>query len=167
MSLEDLERRVRTLEDVEEIKNLVALYCRHCDNNFDADAIADLFTEDAVRAGGEWGQYKGREEIRNWYGKLSREAPFTVHMFMNPIIQVDGDTAKGTWYMFAAGTMAVEEDRAFWAAAWCEDEYARVNGQWKFKRKNVTHSFNTPFDEGWAKNRMWVPYPGPTVSRDE
>ena len=45
MSLEDIERRLKALEDVEEIKRLKARYCAYCDDNYDADAIASLFTE--------------------------------------------------------------------------------------------------------------------------
>ena len=47
MSLEDIERRLRALEDVEEIKRLKARYCTYCDDNYDADKIARLFVEDA------------------------------------------------------------------------------------------------------------------------
>ncbi len=41
-----------TLEDIEEIKRLKAGYCSSCDDNYDADSIASLFTEDAIWDGG-------------------------------------------------------------------------------------------------------------------
>jgi hypothetical protein len=36
------------LEDAEAIRNLKARYAGLCDNQYDADGIASLFTEDAV-----------------------------------------------------------------------------------------------------------------------
>ena len=35
MSLEDLERRLKVLEDIEEIKLLKRRYCAYCDDNYD------------------------------------------------------------------------------------------------------------------------------------
>ena len=53
MGLADLERRVGVLEDVEAIKRLKHAYCTYCDDQYDADALADLFVEDAVWDGRE------------------------------------------------------------------------------------------------------------------
>jgi transposase-like protein len=44
----ELERRVRALEDAEAIRNLKAEYAAFCDDQYNPDAIAALFTEDAV-----------------------------------------------------------------------------------------------------------------------
>ena len=43
--LDRMERRLRTLEDAEAIRNLKARYAALCDDRYDADAIAALFTE--------------------------------------------------------------------------------------------------------------------------
>ena len=56
MSLEDIERRLRALEDVEAIKRLKARYCAYCDDHYDADGIASLFVEDAIWDGGMRGK---------------------------------------------------------------------------------------------------------------
>ena len=48
MSLEDLEKRVRVLEDIEAIKKLKALYCAYCDDSFNIEKLRTLFIEDAV-----------------------------------------------------------------------------------------------------------------------
>jgi ketosteroid isomerase-like protein len=67
MNLENLEQRLRVLEDIESIKKLKARYCAHCDNNYDADGIASLFTEEAVWDGGSFGKHNGREAIRTFF----------------------------------------------------------------------------------------------------
>ena len=153
MSLEDIERRLKALEDVEEIKRLKARYCAYCDDNYDADGIAGLFTEDAVWDGGMRGRADGREEIRNFFIRARQRLPFAIHMVMNPIIEVDGDTAKGIWYLFQACTYA-EGDQAVWGSARYDEEYLRVNGAWMFKHLKLTSFFWTPFDQGWAKTRF-------------
>ena len=153
MSLEDIERRLRALEDVEEIKRLKARYCAYCDDSYDADGIASLFTEDAVWDGGMRGRADGREEIRNFFVRASQRLPFAIHMVMNPIIEVDGDSARGTWYLFQACTYA-EGEQAVWGSARYDEEYVRVNGAWLFKHLKLTSFFWTPFDQGWAKTRF-------------
>jgi len=48
MNVEDLAQPIQTLESIEAIKKLKARYCALCDNQYDADGLATLFTEDAV-----------------------------------------------------------------------------------------------------------------------
>ena len=158
MSLEDLEKRVRVLEDIEEIKRLKARYCANNDRNtdpdrtYDADSIVKMFTEDAVFDLGMKGRFEGREKLRNLFTTAPQTASFSLHMVMNPVIEVDGDTAKGTWYLFNPLTL-VEGNRAAWGSARYDEEYVRVDGEWKFKSIKLTSIFRTPFDQGWAKNR--------------
>jgi len=153
MNLEDLERRLRVLEDIEAIKKLKARYCAYCDNNYDADGIAALFTEDAVWDGGNFGRYEGREAIRTFFRGAPRIFPFAIHQVMNPIIEVEGEQAKGQWYLFQPATLA-EGNQAVWLAARYEEEYVKVESEWKFKRLKVLPSFLTPYDQGWVKKRF-------------
>ncbi len=153
MSLEDLDRRVKVLEDIEEIKKLKRRYCAYCDDNYDADALADLFTEDAVWDGGIRGRNDGREEIRRFFERAPERLPFAMHMVMNPIIEVDGDSAKGTWYLFQPCTFA-DQNRAVWGAARYDEDYVKIDGQWKFKHLKLTSHFWTPFKEGWVETRF-------------
>jgi hypothetical protein len=153
MSLEDLEKRIRVLEDIEAIKRLKARYCAYCDDSYNADGVAGLFTEDGVWETGV-GRNEGREEIRAFFKQLPQSISFAIHMVLNPIIEVDGDTAKGSWYLLCPCTRA-ETGRAIWQAGRYDDEYVRVDGEWKFKNLKVSHYFfRTPFDEGWVKNRF-------------
>ena len=152
MSQEDLGRRIKVLEDVEEIKRLKARYCAHCDDNYNPDGIAGLFTADAVWEGA-YGRYQGPEEIRGFFVNIPQRLPFAIHMVLNPNIEVNGDTASGTWYLFDPCTLA-EGNRAVWGVARYDDEYVRVDGEWKFKHVRITRIFRTPFDEGWVKTRF-------------
>ena len=153
MTTEDLDRRLRMLEDIEAIKRLKRRYCAYCDDNYDADALAELFTEDAVWDGGVRGYNEGREEIRSFFKNAPQRLPFAIHMVMNPIIEVDGDTGTGTWYLFQPCTFA-EGDQAVWGAARYDEEYVRTGGQWKFRSLKLTSHFWTPFDQGWVKTQF-------------
>ena len=154
MSLEDIEKRLRVLEDIEEIKKLKVRYCVYCDDNYDADSLANLITEDAVWEVEGLGKFEGREAIRQAWIDGPQRMPFAVHMVMNPIIEVDGDTAKGIWYLFQACTYGWEGKQAVWGSARYDEDYLRVNGEWKFKRLKVAFFFWTPFDQGWVKSRF-------------
>ena len=155
MSLEDLEQRIRVLEDVEEIKKLKHRYCAYIDDGMDADGVASLFAEDGVWQG-LVGKAQGRGEIRKAYAGSAQVLPFAIHHVMNPIIEVSGDKAKGTWYLFEPCTFA-EGNRAVWGAARYDEEYVRVDGEWKIQSLTLTPRFFTPFNEGWAKIRMISP----------
>lgn len=153
MDLEALERRVRILEDIEAIKKLKAQYAYYCDDNYNADGIASLFVEDGIWDGGDFGRYEGREEIRKFFREAPKMISFAIHYILNSIIKVDGDSARGTWYLFQASTFT-EGNQAVWGAGQYNEEYVKINGEWKFKKLVVTSLFWTPFDQGWVKKRF-------------
>ena len=150
VDLAGLERRLRVLEDIEAIKRLKYRYADACDRGYDDDTLADCFTEDAVWDGGLFGRHEGREAIREFFRGVSSDIPFAIHYMMNPIISVDGDEASGQWYLFQTCTFA-DGNTAIWGAARYDEQYRRVDGEWKFSRLNLISSFWTPFDEGWVK----------------
>jgi ketosteroid isomerase-like protein len=116
MNLEALDRRIRRLEDLEAIKQLKARYAAYCDAHYDADALADLFTADAIWDGGILGYNEGRAAIRQFFRGSSQRISFALHHIVNPIIEVDGDTAQGTWYLWQTCTY-VDRNQAVWGAA--------------------------------------------------
>jgi ketosteroid isomerase-like protein len=72
--LERMERRLQLLEDAEAIRNLKARYAALCDNQYDADGIAKLFTEEAVWESPGLGRFEGREAIRNFFRGRPRQS---------------------------------------------------------------------------------------------
>jgi len=154
MSLEELARRIQVLEDIEAIKKLKARYCAYCDNHYDADGLASLFTEDAIWDGGErLGRCAGREAIRAFFQGSPQRLPFAIHHVTNPFIEVHGDTATGRWYLFQPCTRA-EGNRAVWLAARYEEDYVRQGGEWKFRQMKIFPAFYTPYDQGWVKQQF-------------
>lgn len=154
MGLEQLEKRIRVLEDIEAIKKLKATYCAYCDDNFNIPALRTLFVEDATWDGSRHGSAQGREAILSTLANAQNWVSFSVHMVMNPIIEVEGDEATGQWYLFMACTQKNGGENATWVSLRYDEEYLRVDGQWKFTSQKLTEYFWTPFDQGWVNARF-------------
>jgi ketosteroid isomerase-like protein len=151
----DLETRIRILEDIEAIKQEKSRYV-YCIDVRDWDGVLDHYTEDAKVDFGDLGKYEGRKEMTKFFKEdYPPIIAFTVHMTQDPIVQVNGDTAKGKWYMHEALTFA-KSGRPSWGAARYDDEFVKKNGRWRCNRSNITIFYLTPFDEGWVKTRMYL-----------
>ncbi len=160
----DLEARLRRLEDIEAIKQLKAMYCKHCDDNYDADALASLFTEQAVwDGGGTFGRAEGREGIRRHFSGAGKRVTIARHQVMNPMIEVgvdrrgthDPDAATGHWLLFQPCTNAGPDgEEAVWLAATYADEYRRNGDGWLISETMIDVAFFTPFDTGWLDQRF-------------
>jgi len=148
-----LERRLRAVEDVLEIQNLKARYAAFCDDNYNADAIAALFTEDAVWESPTLGRFEGREAIRAFFAGAADIFSFAIHYSLNGQIEVEGDRARAQWYLFMPCTLGAE-NQAMWRAGIDREEYVRRDGGWMFCRKASTPLMNAPFEAGWAKMRF-------------
>jgi hypothetical protein len=154
MSLsEEIATKVLWLADIEEIKQLKARYAAACDDDYSADAIADLFTEDAIWEGGFMGYAKTRSGIREFFANASNLIGFAVHGIGNPLIEIDGDKATGSWYLHQPMTMKGSEE-CFWFCAQYSDDYVKVDGVWKFQHVRVIARAFTPYAEGFGKQLM-------------
>lgn len=154
MSFADIEKRLQVLEDIESIKKLKAKYCLAADDNYNPKAMSSLFTEDGVWDGGEfWGKYQGRKEIEEYFQGASGNISFAVHAALTPHIEVEGTKAKGTWYLLAEATMT-KGNQAVWGAVRYDEEYVKIDGEWKFKYVKLTTFYWTPYELGWAEKRF-------------
>ena len=150
-----IEQRLQMVEDVEAIKRLKYQYCAYCDDNYNADGIASLFTETAIWDGGSFGRYEGREAIRRFFHTASRVLSFAAHQVMNPIIDVQGDKATGIWKLFQPCTQVTAAGpRAIWLAATYNDDYVKVGGNWMFQHLKVNSLFFTPYEDGWVRKQF-------------
>ncbi len=145
--------KLQWLVDIEEIKQLKARYAAACDDNYDASAIAVLFTEDAVWDGGMMGHAETREGIRTFFENASNVVGFAVHGISNPLIEIDGDEARGTWYLMQP--MVIRDgSAAFWYCAQYEDTYVRTKDGWKFHRVTIHARAFSPYEDGFGKELM-------------
>ena len=153
MNLEDIAQRVQTLEDIEAIKKLKARYCAGADER-DEDKFVGCFTEDAVWDGGNFGHYEGKAAIREFFGTIPQVLSFAIHYVMNPRIEVNGDKATGYWYLLEPCTMLEGGEQAVWGVAKYEEEYVRVDGEWKIRNLILAPECWTPFEQGWVNQQF-------------
>jgi hypothetical protein len=135
-----LPSRIERLEDLEALKTLRSLYAIDADRVFNspghesAVAMADLFTDDGVIDLGPFGRYEGRAALLNAFENILPGATgFSVHYMANPVLNVQGDRATGTWY-FLIFAQAKDNPggpvQNFWG--YYEDQYVKRTGAWRF-----------------------------------
>jgi len=149
---ESLEARVDRLESMEEIRKLKYQYCYYCDQDYDPEGIASLFAEDGIWSNGNTlTPTVGRKAIADSFRDVSKSIPFAAHIVMNPIVEVNGDTATGRWWLMMPSTNIVDDaPKGHWLVAEYEDDYVRVNGKWYFKKLTFFQKFWTAATEDWA-----------------
>ena len=89
--------------------------------------------------------------IRELFKKFQTLIRFSQHQVMNPIIKIDGDRATGIWYFFGPFTF-YKNNQAKWLAARYEDDYVKVNGEWKIQHLRARGRMSTNYEESWADN---------------
>lgn len=135
---ETLEQTVARLAALEDIRRLKAEYCLHCDRGYAPDALAELFTEDAVWDGGLRGRFSGRAAIREFFAKASDVFPYAAHLVMNPIINIDGDRATGIWRMMMPCTINTANGaECTIQVSEYNETYRREDGRWRIAELEV------------------------------
>ena len=137
--------------DIEAIKQLKALYCYFADSGQDAEAFADLFTEDGVLDEGDDGIFKGRAAIVKMYKSIWPYLRMNQHLVMNPVIEINGLQATGNWKLLQfMTTRDPEGDRALMAAGYYNERYVKVEGAWRFQHVSAGVHFCCDAASGWA-----------------
>ena len=134
--LDDLAARVQAMEDKDAIWMLFMEYKRHLDAR-DFKAYASLFTDDAVWVG-NLGKAVGPGEIEALLVRTlevyESDLERTYHLVMNPVINVNGDTAKAksNWGFITRGET---DNPVFQMLGRYTDELVRTPEGWKFSRR--------------------------------
>jgi hypothetical protein len=149
------------LDDYEAIRNLKSWYAECADAKYtdghqkkpkdELDAVAwqqaMCFTEDAEWDAGIFGVLRGRQALFENF----RTKPwlFTMHLYTNPRLEVQGDRATGKWALWMVAT---EEGsgRPMHLCGYTDDEYRKVDGKWYFSKVALTQKFLVPFDQPWS-----------------
>ena len=115
-------------EDRDEIRDLYGRYCLHVDTGT-PEQLADLFTPDG-EFGGVVEPVIGTEALRRFAAENLARGGGMHHMVSNMSIDVDGDDAVGT------ASVAIYLGGAPAIVGRYRDELRRVDGRWKFSRRN-------------------------------
>lgn len=151
-TLEQLDARLRALEDVQAITRLKHRYFRLLDQQI-WNELRDCFTED-VETHYENGHYcfKGVDEVMRFLSEslegLRASGRHGLHLGHHPEIDLLGpDEAQGLWTLHAV-SIDPESGRAGRQESFYTDEYRRVNGEWRICRTGyqgfITASWAAP-----------------------
>jgi hypothetical protein len=147
VTLEELEERVRRLEDLDEIKELHREYLFFI-SNLDFDKALDCFSETIRVDIAQYGVRKGKEEVTQFFKGViyknvlqSKDGHFTGQ----PVISVEGDRAKGHWMFYR---FVPEPSPVRWVQGRYDCEYVKENGKWKFSVLKLTR----PWPEFFKKD---------------
>lgn len=108
MNYSQLESRIRRLEDMEEIRALMMRYAKIINKGWNgevvnADEMPTVFAKNARWTMKELGIVaNGIEEIIDGLLRETKIIEFSQHIFVNPVLEVNGDFASGTWLMWIA-----------------------------------------------------------------
>lgn len=144
---------LQKLIDIEEIRTLKYRYAALCDRDYAPDELASLFTADGIWDGGSLGRAEGRDGIRDFFTETGRLVSFAIHYMTNPIIEVDGDRATGSWYLWQSLVIR-ETQQAYWLMAKYRDDYVREGGVWKFAHLRLQVDSLTRYEDGPGKLRF-------------
>ncbi len=163
MNLEELEARLRSVEDQLEIDKLEKMYGYYLDNNM-PHKIVDMFSDDcdSIQIANR-GVFKGKEGVRkfclDFLGRPrggDKGSHMAFHHQLQGVVNIapDGKTAKGRWQLiwFAAcpevtnGPMTSVLGHGVY-----ENEFVKVDGKWKFQKISLDLHFLSPINKGWTE----------------
>lgn len=151
--VEELEKRLRTMEALEEIKKLHREFV-HRMNNKPTEGRSrnmDSFTEDAVLDIWKHGIRRGKKEIEALASTTLRQMTQRASdILVQPVITIEGDKAKGQWglYMFMPGVVTPSGKSLLkWEAGRLFVEYAIEDGRWKISSMKLTRPWPPLEDE--------------------
>ena len=131
---DDVDSRLRRLEDLEEIRQLFVDYGRHLDAG-DVESYADLFADDGEVLLGPIGRAKGRAAIVELMTKVkARTQTASFHLVTNPVVKLDGHraTSEVLWTVIKPDATGKLEVAMFGRHY---DELVRERGRWKILKR--------------------------------
>jgi len=146
--IEALEQRVHELEAKEAIRELRHNYAYYADNG-DWEGFLSLFTEDAsieYSDDNDRSSRHGKEELEEYTKEITKRVEFSAHMMHNPVITVEGDEARATWYFEVPELLA--DESALRMQGRYEEEYRLVNGEWRISCSRPRFNYTVDYDEG-------------------
>jgi hypothetical protein len=158
-----LARRIRLLQDIEEIENLISIYGYYLDKQ-QWNLLTNLFVENATMEISQRGIYVGRKSVmRAWelFGPQNIERNHLhSHIQMQPVIHVAPDGQHARVRSRALSQLGAFGSIGVWGDSVYENELVKEAGVWKIKKDHLYTTFFAPYDAGWAMD----PRPAPKIS---
>ncbi len=127
-------------DDVSEICRLKYRYLRTLDTK-QWDEFADTMVPEATATYSEYLQFESREAFIAFMRNTLGPHVITEHRCDHPEIDIDGDTATGTWYL-ADTVLIPEHNMLLRGAAFYSDRYIRCDdGRWRISHTGYERTY--------------------------
>ena len=160
--VKSLANEVRTLKDIESIRNLQKAYGYYLEH-WMSQEIIDLFSDGprvSLTLGA--GTYSGKEGVKRYFNNVK-----PTHEFLHQIMQMadiieiapSGDTAFGRWYGFGATALPSDAGvrQSFFSGIYSCD-YIKEDGVWKFETLRFDEFYNATPKDGCVKPERLAPH---------
>lgn len=127
------------LEDLRSIENLKYRYLRSLDTK-DWATFASTLTDDVTGNYGEELAFSDRDELVGYMQKNVGPAVITEHRVAHPEIEIDGDTARGRWYL-QDRVIVAEFSFMLIGAAFYDDTYRRTADGWRISSTGYDRTY--------------------------
>jgi SnoaL-like protein len=157
-----LDRRIRSMNDEDQVANLHNAYGYYTDRKMWDDA-SDLFAEDGVLEAADVGIYSGARSIRRSYERFGppglQRGQLNDRLIFNLLVSVaaDGQTARSRGVSFnllgdfATGTASLGLDVL-------DTRFVKgLDGIWRIREMRVFPIMATDYYQGWARSRLVTP----------
>lgn len=145
-TVEDKERQLQTLQDIEDIKRLQCAYGYYLEHWMGPEIIECFSNSSEVCGTFVEGTYQGPEGIRRYFGRTKEISPEMHHMVMqvSPVITISpgGKKAYGRWYGY--GTVMLEATKPLnpmYMHVIYEMEYIKEDGVWKILKLQLCMNY--------------------------
>ncbi len=133
-------RDERGVDDISAISRLKFRYLRTLDTK-EWEEFADTMIPEATATYSEYLQFESRDAFLAFMRNTLGPHVITEHRCDHPEIDVDGDTATGTWYL-ADTVLIPEHNMLLRGAAFYTDRYVRCeDGQWRIAHTGYERSY--------------------------
>lgn len=144
-----LQQRIAELEDIEAIKRLKYLYAEIADDDHNPDRVIELFVEDGIWEGGQFGFAQGRDDIHTLWQGFREFIDFSQHNISNARVEVNGDRATATFYLWGPYRIR-ETGEEYLLTGTYRDDFVKIDGVWYFEHLRFTPRLWAPLHEGWS-----------------
>lgn len=142
--IEEISRRLGRVESRFEISELVSSYALACDEH-DLPRLTSLFTEDAEFDSSNGMMIaKGRGEIVDMFIRMLKVRGPGYHWTHDHFVRFDGANPDRATGLVLSHAETCPQNEVSLAAMRYEDEYARENGKWKFRKRKISFLYYVP-----------------------
>jgi hypothetical protein len=169
-SLDELEERIKIMNDENLIRNLQAAYGYYVNRRMWED-IKDMFADDGVYEVGGVGIYEGRKGVGRALELMGPEG--LTHGVLNDRLQFDTviSISPGRREARARGIemgMLGEADKseAWWEVSVFYNRFVKEDGLWRIREMRIFPLFRSEYSKGWGKSRITAEVPGGELAPD-